>query len=88
MGTRLLCSALALTAGLCVSPAFAQSTTNPTTKVLASSGSGFNVSSVETLIQRGDAAVAAGNLDQAKKDYDNARTASKQLLAFYRDLSG
>ena len=56
--------------------------------MLASSGTGFNVSSVEALIQRGDAAVASGNLVQAKKDYDNARTASKQLLAFYRDLSG
>ena len=87
MGTRLLCSALALTAGLCFNPAFAQ-TGSSTTKVLASSGSGFNASSVEALIQRGDAAVAAGNLAQAKKDYDNARTASKQLLAFYRDLSG
>ena len=88
MGTRLLCSALALTAGLFISPALAQSTSSSATKVLASSGSGFNVSSVESLIQRGDAAAAAGNFDQAKKNYDNARTASKQLLAFYRDLSG
>ena len=91
MGTRLLCSAIALTAGLCFTPAFAQSgsdASNSATKVLASSGSGFNVSSVRAMIQRGDAAVASGNLVQAKKDYDNARTASKQLLAFYRDLSG
>ena len=91
MGTRLLCSAIALTAGLCFTPAFAQSgsdASNSSTKVLASSGSGFNVSSVRAMIQRGDAAVASGNLVQAKKDYDNARTASKQLLAFYRDLSG
>ena len=91
MGTRLLCTAIALTAGLCMTPALAQSgsdTSGSATKVLASSGTGFNVSSVEALLQRGDAAVASGNLVQAKKDYDNARTASKQLLAFYRDLSG
>ncbi len=91
MRSRLLCSALALTAGFFVSPAFAQTASdasNSATKVLASSGSGFNVATVELLIQQGDAAVAAGNLAQAKKDYDNARTASKQLLAFYRDLSG
>ena len=91
MGTRLLCSAIALTAGLCFTPALAQSGadgSNSATKVLASSGSGFNASSVRAMIQRGDAAVASGNLVQAKKDYDNARTASKQLLAFYRDLSG
>ena len=91
MGTRLLCTAIALTAGLCMTPALAQSGSDASgsaTKVLASSGTGFNVSSVEALIQRGDAAVASGNLVQAKKDYDKARTASKQLLAFYRDLSG
>ncbi|QNI73406.1 hypothetical protein [Synechococcus sp. NOUM97013] len=91
MRSRLFCSALALTAGLIASPAMAQSASdasNSATKVLASTGSGFNVSAVEALIERGDAAVAAGNLAQAKKDYDNARTASKQLLAFYRDLSG
>ena len=91
MRSRLFCSALALTAGLIASPAMAQSASDGSdsaTKVLASTGSGFNVSAVESLIERGDAAVAAGNLAQAKKDYDNARTASKQLLAFYRDLSG
>ena len=91
MRARLFCSALALTAGMVAGPAMAQSPSDissSATKVLATTGSGFNVSAVESLLERGDAAVAAGNLAQAKKDYDNARTASKQLLAFYRDLSG
>lgn len=92
MRSRLLCSALALTAGLFVSPAMGQTATDANStsvnKVLASTGAGFNVAAVESLIQRGDSAVSAGNLDQAKKDYDSARTAAKQLLAFYRDLSG
>ena len=61
----------------------ASDASNSATKVLASTGSGFNVSAVEALIERGDAAVAAGNLAQAKKDYDNARTASKQLLGLF-----
>ena len=92
MRSRIICSVLALTAGLFVSTALGQGASNAQTtsvnKVLATNGAGFNVAAVESLIQRGDSAVASGNLGQAKKDYDNARTASKQLLAFYRDLSG
>ena len=93
MRSRLTITALALLAGLAAAPVqvLAQSsdgTNSSVDKVLASSGAGFNVAAVRTLLNRGDAAVASGNLDQAKTDYDNARTAAKQLLAFYRDLSG
>ena len=92
MRSRLICSVLALTAGLFVNPALGQTASNATTasvnKVLATNGAGFNVAAVESLIQRGDSAVSSGDLGQAKMDYDNARTAAKQLLAFYRDLSG
>ena len=93
MRSRLTLTALALLAGLAAAPVqvLAQSsdgTNSSVDKVLASSGAGFNVAAVRTLLNRGDAAVASGNLDQAKTDYDNARTAAKQLLAFYRDLSG
>jgi len=93
MRSRLTITALALLAGLAAAPVqvLAQSsdgTNSSVSKVLASSGAGFNVAAVRTLLNRGDAAVASGNLDQAKTDYDSARTAAKQLLAFYRDLSG
>ena len=93
MRSRLTITALALLAGLAAAPVqvMAQSsdgTNSSVSKVLASSGAGFNVAAVRTLLNRGDAAVASGNLDQAKTDYDSARTAAKQLLAFYRDLSG
>ena len=93
MASRLSLTALALVAGLVAAPSasFAQADgqgSGGVTKVLASSGAGFNTEAVQSLINRGDAAVAAGNLDQARKDYDTARSASKQLLAFYRDLSG
>lgn len=50
--------------------------------------SAFDVRSVQTLLSRGDAAAAAGNLAEARRFYDLARDASKQLLGFYRDLSG
>ncbi len=57
-------------------------------KALESPGSGFNLESVRTLIARGDAAAAAGNLPEARKAYDAARDATRRLLGFYRDLSG
>ncbi len=93
MRSRLSLTALALVAGLAGAPcsALAQSGEQGSaeaTKVLASEGAGFNTAAVQALLNRGDAAVASGNLQQARKDYDTARAASKQLLAFYRDLSG
>lgn len=92
MRSRLSLTALALMAGLAVAPASsiaqtADQAAGDVSKVLAS-GAGFNTAAVESLLQRGDAAVAAGNLAEARKSYDDARSASKQLLAFYRDLSG
>jgi len=57
-------------------------------KSLAATGSAFDVTAVKALIARGDAAVAAGNLVDARRYYDQARDASRRLLGFYRDLSG
>jgi hypothetical protein len=93
MRSCLSLTALALAAGLSLTPGVAMAQADGAAdsgvaKVLASGGAGFNVAAVQDLINRGDAAVAAGNLPEARKDYDNARSAAKQLLAFYRDLSG
>ncbi len=92
MRSRLSLTALTLMAGLAVAPASSLAQTadqgsGGATKVLAS-GARFNAAAVESLLQRGDASVAAGNLGDARQQYDDARSASKQLLAFYRDLSG
>ena len=57
-------------------------------KALDASVGGFNLASVNALLARGDAAVASGNLGQARKDYDEAREACRRLIGFYRDLSG
>jgi hypothetical protein len=51
-------------------------------------GSAFDVNAVRTLLKRGDAAVAAGNLAEARRQYDEAREAARRLLGFYRSLSG
>ena len=90
MRCRLPLTALALSAGLALSSgsALAQTPASSNEKVLAQAGGGFNVAAVQALLNQGDAAVSAGNLTEARNDYDNARDASKQLLAFYRDLSG
>ena len=57
-------------------------------KSLAATGSAFDINAAKTLVARGDAAVAAGNLVEARRHYDQARDASRRLLGFYRDLSG
>ncbi|MEB3265062.1 MAG: hypothetical protein VKN13_00430 [Cyanobacteriota bacterium] len=54
----------------------------------ADAGGAFSLASVQALVARGDGAVAAGNLGEARRYYDQAREASKRLLSFYRDLSG
>ena len=89
MGCRALLTASALLAilGLTASPVLAQSP-EASSRVLAQRESGFNPDAVRAMIARGDAAASRGDLATARSEYDKARKASKQLLGFYRDLSG
>ena len=73
-------------AGLLQAPA-ALAQSEPT-KALEGTGSPFNLSAVNNLLARGDAAAASGNLNEARRLYDQARDACRRLLGFYRDLSG
>ena len=57
-------------------------------KVLQSDEGGFNPDTVERLLSQGDEAIAAGELETARKHYDDARDAARALAGFYRDLSG
>lgn len=69
--------------------AFAQDQDSPEpAKVLQSGDASFNPSAVERLLSQGDESVAAGDLETARKHYDDARTAARALAGFYRDLSG
>ena len=83
-------TAFALTASLICSSgsSFAETSTPSNYKVLATEQDGFNASAVQKLLDRGDDSVANGNLGKAREDFDKAREVSKQLLSFYRDLSG
>lgn len=58
------------------------------TKALETTSSPFNLAAVNSLLSRGDAAAASGNLSEARRLYDQARDATRRLLGFYRDLSG
>lgn len=57
-------------------------------KVVEAPLSAFNVAAVQSLLARGDAAAARGDLTEARRLFDDARDASRRLLGFYRDLSG
>jgi hypothetical protein len=54
----------------------------------AAAPSSVSLAQVNTLISRGDAAAAAGNMPEARKFYDQARDLTRGLLGWYRDLSG
>ncbi len=89
MRSRISMTACALMAGLVFTPSVCLAQTSSSNyKVLASEGSGFNVSTVQKLLNSGDAFVSKGNLVKAKENYDKARKVSKQLLSFYRTLGG
>ncbi len=75
---------LALAQPLLQPPARAQATP----QTVQPAGTDLTLSSVKTLLSRGDAAVASGNLAEGRRLYDLARDASRRLLGFYRDLSG
>ena len=57
-------------------------------KVLASQKAGLNLSTVRNLIKKGDDLAKQDNLDAARKEFDDARNVTKQLLGFYRDING
>ena len=90
MRCRTPITAVALLAGLLMTPVLglAETSSSPNYKILAREDGGFNNAAVEKLIENGDKAIAKGNLAKARKHYDNARSVSKQLLSFYRDLGG
>jgi len=69
-------------------PARAQSGATEVQRVLASGSEGFNLSTVDTLLARGDREASSGALAEAVKSYDKARNAARSLLSFYRDLGG
>ena len=85
-GGALWLAATATCLGLVIGSAPVRAQAEPAGSVPA--GSAFDVNAVRTLLQRGDAAVAAGNLAEARRQFDQAREAARRLLGFYRNISG
>ncbi len=90
MRFRFRVTAYALVAGLIYAPlpSLAESLPSSQYKVLSAETTGLNVFTVQSFLDKGDAAISKGNVSQAKIHFDKARVLSKQLLSFYRDLNG
>lgn len=83
-GLALAASLVCLALPLAAPAARAQSEVPPS----SAGGNAFDANAVRNLLARGDAAVAAGNLAEARRLYDEARTASRNLVGFYRSIAG
>jgi hypothetical protein len=81
-------AALALSALALGTPSLPAMAQQEPEKVLASASSGLNLASVQAKVTQGDAAAAAGKLNEAKTDYDQALEAASYLVSAYRGLSG
>ncbi|WP_368656168.1 hypothetical protein [Synechococcus sp. HK05] len=81
-------AALALSALALMTPSLPAVAQQEPEKVLASASSGLNLASVQAKVAQGDAAAAAGKLNEAKSDYDQALEAASYLVSAYRGLSG
>lgn len=79
---------LALSASLHPVVSTAASAQEDPQRALEASSSPLNLGAVRNLLARGDAAAASGDLNAARRFYDQARDYCRRLLGFYRDLSG
>lgn len=69
-------------------PGLAQSANQGSGQAAVAVSNPLTPAAVQSLLARGDAAAAAGNLSEARGFYDQARDLAGRLLSFYRDLSG
>ena len=56
-------------------------------KVLSSSNKKLTISNVRDYLTKGDSLINNGDFEEAKLNYDKARTLARQLAGFYRDLN-
>ena len=71
-----------------IKPSYAESKKPNEYKVLSSTNKKLSISDVQDYLDEGDGLIKKGDFEAAKKIYDKARTLSKQLAGFYRDLNG
>tara|TARA_Y100001970_G_C14244211_1_gene866932 strand:+ start:1511 stop:2029 length:519 start_codon:yes stop_codon:yes gene_type:complete len=66
----------------------AQTSSTEEYKVFTQEKNKLSLTNVQEFLKKGDNYIDKNNFDKAKAEYDKARTLAKQLLSFYRDLSG
>lgn len=80
--------ALVFTGGVASAQSQSAATAASSRQAQATSTGTFNTSSVESLLQQGDQAVAQNDPEKALKLYDDARSLAINLAGIYGDLSG
>ena len=76
--------------GLILSPGtvFAENDPSSKYKVLSTTNSGLNVTSINSLLNQAKVSINTGDLDDAFKKLKKARTFANLLIGYYKDLHG
>tara|TARA_B100000700_G_scaffold323931_1_gene428847 strand:- start:919 stop:1398 length:480 start_codon:yes stop_codon:yes gene_type:complete len=69
-------------------PAFAENDPSSKYRVLSTENSGLNISTVSIFLDQAEASINSGDLDLAIDKLKKARTVSKLLINYYRDING
>ena len=82
-------ASLLFSLGLIISPALVFAENDPSTKyrVLSTDKSVLNTSTINKYLDQAKVSINAGNLDEAVEKLKKARTVSKSLIDYYRDLN-
>ena len=90
MSYRILGASLAVLLGLTISPGISKAEDDSTAKykVLSSQNSGLNLEIINTYLNEAEELIELGNLDESIEKLKKARTVSKLLLSYYRDING
>ena len=67
---------------------YAESKNTDEYKILSSTNKKLSISDVQDYLAKGDKLVKNADFENAKQNYDMARSLAKQLAGFYRDLNG
>ena len=90
MFCRILGASLAVILGLSFSAGevFAESDPSRKSRVLSSENSGLNIRTINIFLNKAESSIKSGNLDEAINHLIKARTVSKLLLSYFRDING
>tara|TARA_Y100001968_G_C19089086_1_gene586803 strand:- start:67 stop:600 length:534 start_codon:yes stop_codon:yes gene_type:complete len=90
MSFRTIIASFSIAIGLIIAPCTVLANDDPSSKfkVLSTENSGLNINAIETLLDQAEVSIKSMNLDQAIDKLKKARTLSRLLVNYYRDLNG